>query len=113
MSGTHTYAELAVSPGTYREIEQLLRDAGYDHVFIEDPDEGTAIDMQGIGLVQETLTQDERLVRDRRLGRSAYDLYAEAVAWKLYDGDDLPAWDDLPESIRCAWIATALGMTGR
>lgn len=44
---THTYAELEVSPSTYKEIKRLLEQAGYDHAFV-----GGVIDMKGIGLVQ-------------------------------------------------------------
>lgn len=39
------------------------------------------------------------------LGRIAYETYC---AWSegksLVSGDDLPAWPDLPQSIRDAWI---------
>lgn len=45
---THTYAELEVSAQAYDEIAKLLRDAGYDHVFMD----GGAIDMHGIGLTR-------------------------------------------------------------
>lgn len=46
---THTFVKLAVSPAVYREIESLLRAAGYRHVFIDG-----AIDMNGIALVEQT-----------------------------------------------------------
>jgi len=46
MRSTHTFVELKVSDSTWSEIAQLLRDAGYGHVFI-----GGAIDMSGIALV--------------------------------------------------------------
>lgn len=43
---THTYVECAVSHAAHREIEALLRKAGYDHA-IEDG----VIDMHGLALV--------------------------------------------------------------
>lgn len=52
---THTYSELAVSRSTYDEIVEKLREAGYDHAFIDDdPDHPEdTLDMHGIGLVLE------------------------------------------------------------
>lgn len=47
LTTTHTYAELEVSAEAYAEIEGKLREAGYDHAFMDD---GT-IDMHGIGIV--------------------------------------------------------------
>lgn len=44
---THTFAELAVTAGTYEEIAEKLREANYGHTFI-----GDAIDMHGIGLIR-------------------------------------------------------------
>lgn len=46
---THTFAVLHVSPATYNEVYQLLKAAGYDHVFIEQENR-TVIDMHGIAL---------------------------------------------------------------
>lgn len=46
---THTYAELGLSEAAYNEIAQKLRDAGYDHAFMDDG----AIDMHGIGITKE------------------------------------------------------------
>lgn len=48
---THTYAELDVSAETYTEIARKLRDAGYDHAFIDEGERSKVIDMHGIGLV--------------------------------------------------------------
>ncbi|EIF30911.1 hypothetical protein BCh11DRAFT_06423 [Burkholderia sp. Ch1-1] len=45
---TYTVATLEVSERTYREIEDKLRAAGYDHAFSHDG----AIDMTHIGLVR-------------------------------------------------------------
>lgn len=46
---THTFAVMEVSESAFKEIEHLLEQAGYDHVFIED-DDGRKIDMHGIAL---------------------------------------------------------------
>lgn len=48
MRTTHTYATLEVSPGTYDEIAQKLKAAGYGHAF---NDRGE-IDMHGLALVK-------------------------------------------------------------
>jgi hypothetical protein len=45
---THTYAELELSPAAYEEISRKLREAGYDHAFMDDG----AIDMHGIGVTK-------------------------------------------------------------
>jgi hypothetical protein len=63
---THTVATLEVTTAAYEEIGQLLRDAGYGHVFLHD---GT-IDMTGIGLTTAPASgEDARRARnedDRR-----------------------------------------------
>ena len=46
---TYTYVLLDVSPDTYYEIYDKLRQAGYDHCFHKD-DGKTVIDMHGIAL---------------------------------------------------------------
>lgn len=46
MRATHTFAELEVSDSTWSEIAQLLREAGYGHVFVDNK-----IEMNGIALV--------------------------------------------------------------
>ena len=48
LRGTHTFVELAVSAAVYDEIEAKLREASYDHAFVDG-----AIDMHGIGLVRD------------------------------------------------------------
>ena len=50
MRTTHTYALLEVSPQAFDEIATLLREAGYDHVFVSHSDGDTVIDMHGIAL---------------------------------------------------------------
>lgn len=44
---TRTLAQLEVSAAAYDEIAAKLREAGYDHAFVDG-----AIDMQGIGLTR-------------------------------------------------------------
>lgn len=62
MRSTHTFATLPVSPQTYREISDKLRDAGYGHVFVED-----VIDMTGIALIPENCPRDrERVLRNAK-----------------------------------------------
>ena len=75
---THTYAELAVSEAAYAEVAGKLRDAGYDHAFLEDG----VIDMQGIGVTKSeprlrssrhtriNFAQDDCLARCYKLHRS-------------------------------------------
>jgi hypothetical protein len=43
---THTYAILDVNPSTWNDIAARLREAGYDHAFMEDGE----IDMHGIAV---------------------------------------------------------------
>jgi hypothetical protein len=43
---TRTFAELEISQSAWNEIARKLRDAGYDHAFVDEK----TIDMQGIGL---------------------------------------------------------------
>jgi len=49
---TRTYAVLAVTAPTFREIQQKLEAAGYQHCFDED-DGQIVIDMHGIALKDE------------------------------------------------------------
>lgn len=44
---THTFATLEISARAFAEIKKKLKDAKYDHSFVDD----TTIDMHGIGLV--------------------------------------------------------------
>lgn len=44
---THTFATLEISTSAFDEIKKKLKDAGYDHAFVED----NVIDMHGIGLI--------------------------------------------------------------
>lgn len=47
---THTYSRLNVSRAAYTEIAKLLKDADYQHAFIEKNDGTVDINMHGIGL---------------------------------------------------------------
>lgn len=44
---THTFATLEVSEGVYDEVADLLKEAGYDHAFVDG-----VLDMHGIGLTR-------------------------------------------------------------
>ncbi len=45
---TYTFVHLELSPGAYDEIASKLRDAGYDHAFLE----GGALDLHGLAAVR-------------------------------------------------------------
>ena len=45
---THTYVELELSPAAYDEITAKLREAGYDHAFMDDGE----IDMHGLAVTR-------------------------------------------------------------
>lgn len=45
---THTFATLEVSQAVFDEVEKKLREAGYDHAFVDG-----LIDMHGIALERE------------------------------------------------------------
>jgi len=49
LTTTHTYAELEISGAAYDEIYNKLRDADYQHAFMENG----VIDMHGIGIARE------------------------------------------------------------
>ena len=49
LTSTHTYVELELSDAAYEEIQQKLREASYDHAFMNDG----AIDMHGLAVVRE------------------------------------------------------------
>lgn len=40
-----------------------------------------------------------------KIAEAAYQAYAEAVSYKAFNGDNLPAWSDVDEKIQQAWIA--------
>jgi hypothetical protein len=45
---THTYVTMEISSAAWEEIAQKMREAGYDHVFMDDGE----IDMHGIAVVK-------------------------------------------------------------
>ena len=47
------------------------------------------------------------------LARAAYADYGATTDWKNYQGLPMPAWEDLPETIRTAWRAAVRGTTAR
>ena len=49
----HTYAILNVTADCFREIQQKLEAAGYQHAFVEDTDGQLLIDMHGVALKDE------------------------------------------------------------
>lgn len=52
---TRTMALLYVSPAAYKEIHDLLKEAGYDHAF----DRDGGIDMHGIAIKEERMAQND------------------------------------------------------
>lgn len=55
---THTFVELGVSQPVFAEIARKLKDAGYDHAFVDG-----AIDMHGVGLTVEPPKVPERTAK--------------------------------------------------
>lgn len=51
---SYTYAILAVTSGTFKEIESKLKAAGYEHAFHDDGTGAVVIDMHGIALRRST-----------------------------------------------------------
>jgi len=45
-------------------------------------------------------------------GQHAYHVYGDSVGWTNFRGDPMPAFGDLPESIRQAWDDVAQAMIG-
>lgn len=44
---------------------------------------------------------------EQDMGRLAYETYKQSVGGKAVNGDDLPAFENLPLKINVAWIAAA------
>jgi len=78
LTATHTYAELELSPAAYDEIAGKLKEAGYDHVFMDD---GT-IDMQGIGVTREDVARSSAETSEAKLLESVN--IFEAAYWKAW-----------------------------
>lgn len=47
------------------------------------------------------------------LARIAYTAYGDSTGWVNYQGKPMPAWDDLPDTIRQAWAAAASAIEQR
>lgn len=41
-------------------------------------------------------------------GQAAYRAYGQVTGWRNFLGDPMPAWENLPDTIRQAWAAAAL-----
>ncbi len=50
------------------------------------------------------MTEDERVL----LAQAAYDAYGKRTQWLNFQGNPMPAWDDLGDTIRGAWVAAAV-----
>ncbi|NEP61462.1 MAG: hypothetical protein F6K31_31675 [Symploca sp. SIO2G7] len=42
----------------------------------------------------------------KNTAKQAYEAYAEVTGWKNYQGKLMPQWEELPETIQGAWIAS-------
>jgi hypothetical protein len=42
----------------------------------------------------------------------AYQAYGESVGWKNHLGNAMPRWEDLPPSIKQAWVDSANAVRG-
>lgn len=38
------------------------------------------------------------------LAKIGYEAYGDEAAWKAYNGEPMPQWDELPQHIRTRWI---------
>ena len=61
---THTLVELDLPPEVYDYITKRLRDAGYDHLFLQEGAD-TIIDMSGIGIVPDKDATPQHPIRQR------------------------------------------------
>lgn len=63
MSGrmTHTYAPLPISEEAFNEISDKLMKAGYEHAVIVEAENEIHLDMHGIALVREPVTDAETI----------------------------------------------------
>jgi len=46
------------------------------------------------------------------LAMAMYNAYGETTNFKNFQGNPMPAWEELPESIQKAWIAAAIKARG-
>lgn len=94
-----------------------LRQAKANAVSSERPCVILRCDGQGEASVGEFLVirrlEDDELAQDRSMtltnrGQIAYEAYGRVTDHKNYRGEPMPAWDDLPEPIKLAWIQAAV-----
>lgn len=52
-------------------------------------------------------------ITDRDLARETYTAYGASVGFKNFQGNLMPAFDDLPDAIVDAWIAASRHAFGR
>lgn len=48
-----------------------------------------------------------------QLAETAYDAYCQSVGGKAFNGDDLPAFDKIPERIQAAWAVAVTAVAIR
>jgi hypothetical protein len=46
-------------------------------------------------------------------GRKAYQDYGDYVGWQNFAGLPMPQWEELPETIRQAWLVSVRGTIGQ
>jgi hypothetical protein len=46
-------------------------------------------------------------------GQVAFEAYGDAVGWTAYDGQAMPQWDDIRDSIKNGWRAAARALGAR
>ncbi len=46
------------------------------------------------------------LTEDERLGQIAYHAYGRSTNFRNFQGNKMPGWEELPEPIKNAWIAS-------
>lgn len=112
MRSTHTYAELRLSPAAYKEIAEKLKEAGYDHAFMENG----VIDMHGIGVSNEDPELKQMLfgsdilpsmVTIKRGERVSLVVQLGTVVRKGFErtGISVWQWNRLPSTLRDAILA--------
>lgn len=47
------------------------------------------------------------------LARDAYEAYGQATGGRNHRGEPMPAWEDLGDTIRGAWVAAATAVVDR
>lgn len=96
---TYTYAILPVTPKTYREIAQKLKEAGYEQAFHEE-EEKTVIDMHGIALAEDPAEIDllkEKAVALAMAVNGLFDFISKDHSLDIEDHDRIvrKAYDEL------------------